>query len=65
MSTGGKGSAPRPFSVSQQEYNTRWDAIFGTDLKDEKIEMPGTIGSAKIIFRNDDESSGSNTDNRK
>jgi hypothetical protein len=38
MSDGGKGSSPRPFSVSQKEYDTRWDAIFGRDLKDEKEE---------------------------
>ena len=35
MSDGGKGSTPRPFSVSQQEYDTRWDAIFSRDLKEE------------------------------
>lgn len=29
MSDGGKGSAPRPFSVSNQTYAERWDAIFG------------------------------------
>jgi len=32
----GKGSSPRPFSVSQQEYDSRWDAIFGRD-KDDKV----------------------------
>ena len=26
---GGKGSSPRPFSVTQEEYDNRWDAIFG------------------------------------
>ena len=26
---GGKGSAPRPYSVTQEEYDNRWDAIFG------------------------------------
>jgi hypothetical protein len=36
MSDGGKGSAPRPFSVSQAEYDSRWDAIFGRDLKEDK-----------------------------
>jgi hypothetical protein len=36
MSDGGKGSKPRPFSVTQQEYDNRWDAIFGRDLKEEK-----------------------------
>jgi hypothetical protein len=65
MSDGGKGSKPRPYSVSQQEYDTRWDAIFGRDLKEDKIEMPGTIGGAKVTFGNENESSGSNTDNRK
>lgn len=36
MSDGGKGSAPRPFSISQAEYEARWDAIFGRDLEEEK-----------------------------
>lgn len=36
MSDGGKGSKPRPFSVTQQEYDNRWDAIFGRDLKEDK-----------------------------
>lgn len=26
-----KGSSPRPFNVSNQEYANRWDAIFGRD----------------------------------
>jgi len=26
-----KGSSPRPFAVSNQEYSNRWDAIFGRD----------------------------------
>ena len=34
MSDGGKGSAPRPFSVSNEEYKNRWDAIFGRDKND-------------------------------
>jgi rubrerythrin len=29
----GKGSAPRPYSVSNEEYANRWNAIFGRDLK--------------------------------
>jgi hypothetical protein len=33
MSDGGKGSKPRPIKVSNQEYATRWDAIFATDQK--------------------------------
>jgi hypothetical protein len=35
MSDGGKGSKPRPFSISQQEYENRWDYIFSRDLKEE------------------------------
>jgi len=48
----GKGCKPRPFSVSQQEYDNRWDAIFGRDKQkvDEKVN---------------DEGSSNNTDNRK
>lgn len=38
MSDGGKGSSPRPFSVSDEEYAARWDAIFGRDKKcDHKV----------------------------
>lgn len=29
----GKGSAPRPYSVTNEEYANRWDAIFGRDGK--------------------------------
>ena len=36
MSDGGKGSKPRPFSVTQEEYDNRWDTIFGRDLKEEE-----------------------------
>jgi hypothetical protein len=38
MGDGGKGSRPRPFSVSQDEYDRRWDAIFQRDLEDDKIK---------------------------
>jgi len=31
MSDGGKGSKPRPFSVAQEQYDARWDLIFGRD----------------------------------
>ena len=32
----GKGSKSRPFSISQQEYDNRWDNIFSRDLKEDK-----------------------------
>ena len=33
-----KGSTPRPFQVSNQEYSNRWDAIFGRDNEKENKE---------------------------
>ena len=64
MSDDGKKNRPRPFSVAQHEYDNRWDAIFGREFKDElKLEMPGTIGSAKLTFKDENESSRSNTHN--
>ena len=50
MSDGGKGSSPRPFNISQEEYDKRWDHIFSRDLKEEKDDEP--------------KSSSSDTDNR-
>lgn len=41
----GKGSRPRPYSVSQEEYANRWDAIFGRDLK----EDPKNVDDEKAI----------------
>jgi hypothetical protein len=36
MSDGGKGSKPRPYSVSDEEYASRWDAIFARDGETDK-----------------------------
>ena len=33
MLDGGKGSRPRPFSVSQEEFDNRWENIFGKKNK--------------------------------
>lgn len=33
MSDGGKGSAPRPYSVSQEQFANNWDAIFSKKKK--------------------------------
>ncbi len=38
MSDGGKGSKPRPFSVSNEDYANRWDAIFGRDKHESDSE---------------------------
>ena len=37
-SDGGKGSKPRPFSITEQEYADRWNAIFGRDKAEKIIE---------------------------
>ena len=37
MNDGGKGSKPRPLSVSEEEYAARWDMIFCRDQK-EKVQ---------------------------
>lgn len=38
-SDGGKGSSPRPYSVTQQEYDARWDLIFGCDKGDKERDV--------------------------
>lgn len=48
MSDGGKGSAPRPFSVSNEEYANRWDAIFGRDLKPNYEEDDGSLTTEQL-----------------
>ena len=68
MSDGGKGSKPRPFSVAQDQYDNRWDAIFGRDLQQEeelkhKLMIQLEAESDRLGLYN--ESSSSNTDNRK
>lgn len=51
MTDGGKGSSPRPFSVSQKEYDTRWDAIFRREeLEDNKEDA---FKSELIVVQND------------
>jgi hypothetical protein len=35
--TGGKGSRPRPYSVSQQEFDNRWDLIFKKKNEEQAI----------------------------
>ena len=35
MSDGGKGSTQRPRSVADEEWASRWDAIFGKDKQEQ------------------------------
>ena len=41
----GKGSSPRPFNVTNEEYSNRWDAIFGRD--NEKTNEEKSVGTAR------------------
>lgn len=47
MSDGGKGSKPRPFSVSQNEFATNWDRIFKKNIEtkhgDQRINNEGKL----------------------
>ncbi len=53
MSDGGKGSAPRPKSVSDQEYADRWDAIFGREKREKALQE--MVNDAQKLGLYDDE----------
>ena len=40
MSDGGKGSSPRPFSVSQETFSNNWDQIFGKKKQAASVDKP-------------------------
>jgi hypothetical protein len=61
MTDGGKGSKPRPFSVSHQEWTNRWDAIFGRDL--EKNEFQDILSTEDCVLAAFDEREERNTRN--
>jgi hypothetical protein len=49
---GGKGSSPRPKSVSEEEYATRWDAIFGRDLDSkDKVNEDGEVLQGNVLIQ--------------
>lgn len=39
----GKGSRPRPFSVSQKEFDNRWDTIFSKNKKTDSEKFDEAI----------------------
>ena len=51
----GKGSTSRPFSVSNEEYENRWNAIFGKD--NEKKNDTQTMGIVESDLTCDNRSS--------
>lgn len=57
---GGKGSARRRMEISQQEYDSRWDAIFQRDLKEDntgtsKDEFYDILTTEESLLRSNDE----------
>jgi hypothetical protein len=48
MNEGGKGCKPRPFSVTQDEYDNRWDLIFNREKKTEAQKF-----EEKVIMKNE------------
>jgi hypothetical protein len=48
MNQGGKGDKPRPFSVTQEEYDNRWNMIFQRDSKTEAEKF-----DEKVIMKNE------------
>lgn len=45
-----KGSSPRPYSVTAEDFSNRWNAIFGKEQSDDVIvqkETSGPDGSAE------------------
>lgn len=53
----GKGSSPRPFSVSQDEYNKRWDAIFSRDLEADATESSPSAADISTEEEEEDDDS--------
>jgi hypothetical protein len=60
---GGKGSTQRPFSVTQEQYAQRWDAIFGKDLSTSEkraenlTEIMQDSAEIRRVFEGDDDDS--------
>lgn len=52
MSAGGKGSAPRPYSVDRKTFEDNWDRIFGQSKKnlvDEEIQTLQSFGDKRSL----------------
>ena len=51
----GKGSRPRPFSVSKDEFNNRFDAIFGKKKKEilPEFELNKSTGEVEKVYPED------------
>jgi hypothetical protein len=51
----GKGSRPRPFSVSKDEFDNRFDAIFGKKKKETlpEYELNKSTGEVEKVYPED------------
>ena len=54
----GKGDAPRPLSISKEEFNKRWDEIFNKEIVKEKndgltfnVDAENQDYQAKITYK--------------
>jgi hypothetical protein len=58
---GGKGSTQRPFSVTQEQYAQRWDAIFCKDLSmsekraEKSTEIVQDSAEIRRVFQEDED----------
>ena len=59
MSHGGKGDTQRPASVDAETFANNWELAFGKKKESIAMPMPGTIGTAEIIFKEDEENNDS------
>ena len=62
----GKGSSPRPYSVSTEDFSSRWDAIFskkGIQNDDFQKETSGPNGASEVASEQErgNDSSGNRT----
>ena len=53
MSDGGKGSRPRPFSVSQEDFDNRWDMIFKKSKEEKIIEEVSKLIAEETLDETD------------
>ena len=53
---GGKGSKPRPFSVSQKEFDDRWELAFGKKkpaINLPEFELNKSTGEVEKVYEQD------------
>lgn len=53
MSDGGKGSSPRPFSVTQDQFANNWERIFGKKDTPKRGDQRITSDGKLEEFRDD------------